>query len=90
MEEDAVDGNSGAMDAAIRTAKKTSRPSKIGEPERRPQKIKDKKGKKMTSRRGGAFDRDLGDKTIRHEGVRAKRGDAIGGMKSKGAKRKAK
>ncbi|THV04926.1 DEAD-domain-containing protein [Dendrothele bispora CBS 962.96] len=93
MEEDAEIGNTGAVNAAIRSAKKASRPGKIGEPERRPQKTKSKskgKGKKVTSRVGGAFDRDLGDKTSRHEGVRTKKGDAIGGMKPKGAKRKAK
>jgi ATP-dependent RNA helicase DDX27 len=96
MEEDEEEGNNGAVKAAIRSAKKASRPSKIGEPERRPQKAKSKdkkkktKGKKVTSRVGGVFDRDLGSKASRHEGVRAKKGDAVGGMKPKGRKQKAK
>ncbi|KAF5374766.1 hypothetical protein D9758_000276 [Tetrapyrgos nigripes] len=95
MEEDAEDGSGNGLNAAIRSAKKASRPSKIGEPERRPQKAKSKdkkkgKGKKVTARVGGAFDRDLGSKSSRHEGVRAKKGDAIGGMKPKGTKQKGK
>jgi ATP-dependent RNA helicase DDX27 len=93
-EEDAELGNEGAVKAAIRSTKKSMRPSKIGEPERHL--IKSSKTKEKKSRRksglgkGGVFDRDMGDKS-RHEGARAKKGDVIGGMgKKKGPKRKIK
>ncbi|KIK71025.1 hypothetical protein GYMLUDRAFT_235410 [Collybiopsis luxurians FD-317 M1] len=94
-EEDAEFGNEGATKAAIRSAKKNIQPSKIGEPERRfvkPSKSKDKKKarKQFAVGKGGAFERDLGNKG-RHEGARAKKGDIIGGMnKKKGLRRKAK
>lgn len=89
-------GDGGAVNAAIRSAKKASRPAKIGVPEKRPSKSKGnsrKSGpKRVTARAGGAFDRDLGQKAGgggRREGVRAKKGDAVGGMgKKKGGKRK--
>ncbi|GAW03679.1 DEAD-domain-containing protein [Lentinula edodes] len=93
-EEDEEMGNEGAIKSAIRSAKKGIRPSKIGEPERRPvktSKTKEKKKirRKLTLGKGGAFERDLGQS--RHEGARAKKGDIIGGMgKKKGSKRKAK
>ncbi|KAI0365236.1 DEAD-domain-containing protein [Pilatotrama ljubarskyi] len=94
MEEDDA-AESGAIRAAVRSAKKASRPAKIGEPERRPasSKKKDKKkaarSKRVTKQKGGAFEKDLGQRPVR-EGVRAKKGDVIGGMgKKKGGKRKA-
>ncbi|KAI0312629.1 DEAD-domain-containing protein [Amylostereum chailletii] len=89
IEEDAVEDRK-AVDAAIRSAKKASRPPKIGVPEPRKSagKSKEKKHAKA-SRGGGGFDRDLGSRTAAQEGVRAKRGDAIGGMKKSG-KRKGK
>ncbi|KAI0361642.1 DEAD-domain-containing protein [Trametes cingulata] len=93
MEEDDA-AESGAIRAAVRSAKKASRPAKIGEPERRPaSKKKDKKkaarSKSVTKQKGGAFEKDLGQRPVR-EGVRAKKGDVIGGMgKKKGGKRKA-
>ena len=93
MEEDAEE--TGAIRAAVRSAKKASRPAKIGEPERRATSSKSKKrdkkaarAKSVTKSKGGAFDRDLGQRPAR-EGVRAKKGDVIGGMgKKKGGKRK--
>ena len=93
MEEDAEE--TGASRAAVRSAKKASRPAKIGEPERRAMSSKSKKrdkkavrAKNVTKSKGGAFDRDLGQRPAR-EGVRAKKGDVIGGMgKKKGGKRK--
>ncbi|EJF66683.1 DEAD-domain-containing protein [Dichomitus squalens LYAD-421 SS1] len=91
MEEDAAE--TGAIRAAVRSAKKATRPAKIGEPERRTtsSKKRDKKGvrsKSKTKSKGGAFDKDLGQRPAR-EGVRAKKGDVIGGMgKKKGGKRK--
>ncbi|ESK88904.1 atp-dependent rna helicase [Moniliophthora roreri MCA 2997] len=86
MEEDG--GDNRAVNAAIRSAKKAARPAKIGEPERRfersSSKAKKKARAKVTNSRGGAFDKDFGDNASRHEGVRAKQGDAIGGMRKKG------
>ncbi|KAI0651840.1 DEAD-domain-containing protein [Trametes meyenii] len=94
MEEDEA-AESGAIRAAVRSAKRASRPAKIGEPERRPpqSKKKDKKravrSKSVTKPKGSAFEKDLGQRPVR-EGVRAKKGDVIGGMgKKKGGKRKA-
>ncbi|KAI8995616.1 DEAD-domain-containing protein [Trametes punicea] len=91
-EDDAAE--SGAIRAAVRSAKKASRPAKIGEPERRPpsSRKKDKKratrSKTITKQKGSAFEKDLGQRPVR-EGVRAKKGDVIGGMgKKKGGKRK--
>lgn len=94
MEEDA--GESGAIKAAIRSAKKTQRPAKIGEKQASfpssKQKSKDKARKqKGTSRSTSVFDKDLGQRsTSTREGVRAKKGDKIGGMGKKGGKRKGK
>ncbi|KAL1951956.1 hypothetical protein VTO73DRAFT_1105 [Trametes versicolor] len=95
MEDDEDAPESGAIRAAVRSAKKASRPAKIGEPERRPasSKKRDKKkaarSKTVTKRKGGAFEKDGGQRPAR-EGVRAKKGDVIGGMgKKKGGKRKA-
>ncbi|KZT74641.1 DEAD-domain-containing protein [Daedalea quercina L-15889] len=98
MEEDDAGGESGAIRAAVRSAKKASKPAKIGEPERRPAAISKKREKnkerklrgKAAARIGGAFDKDHGQRRAK-EGVRAKKGDVIGGMgKKKGGKRKAK
>ena len=93
MEEDAEE--TGAIRAAVRSAKKASRPVKIGEPERRPNSTKKDRKKKaartksVTKPKGGAFEKDMGQRAPR-EGVRAKKGDVIGGMgKKKGGKRKA-
>lgn len=95
MEDDEDAPESGAIRAAVRSAKKASRPAKIGEPERRPassskrDKKKAARSKTVTKRKGGAFEKDGGQRPAR-EGVRAKKGDVIGGMgKKKGGKRKA-
>jgi len=86
MEEDKEMGDSGALKAAVRSAKKSARPTKIGIPERRTAKsTKSKKGK--LARAGKVFDKDLGQKSGHGEGVRAKKGDAVGGMK-KGRKQR--
>ena len=91
MEEDA--GETGAVKAAIRSAKKIQRPAKIGEKQvvlsSSKRKTKDKTRKqKVMSRSTSTFDKDLGQRsTSAREGVRAKKGDTIGGMK-KGGKRK--
>jgi ATP-dependent RNA helicase DDX27 len=98
MADDEELGGGGAVKAAIRSAKKAARPAKIGVPEKRTSKSKAKNTKsgvrRVTARAGGVFDRDLeqkgGTSGGRREGVRAKKGDAIGGMGKKGGKRKAK
>ena len=79
MEDDAAE--TGAIRAAVRSAKKASRPAKIGEPERR------QTSKSAKAQKSGAFEKELGQRTVR-EGVRAKKGDVIGGMGKKGGKRK--
>lgn len=93
MEEDEV-GESGAIKAAVRSAKKASRPAKIGEPERRPGKSRPKAEKKRRApsktkaRAGGAFEQEMGKRPAR-EGVRAKKGDGVGGFgKKKPGKKK--
>ncbi|KAH7930992.1 DEAD-domain-containing protein [Leucogyrophana mollusca] len=96
IEEDKELGDSGAVNAAIRLAKKEGRPTKIGLPMNKNAKsskrIKSSRKTRVTARTGGAFDRDLSQKTGRGEGVRAKKGDVIGGMGKKkgGGKRKSK
>jgi ATP-dependent RNA helicase DDX27 len=67
-----------ATDAAIRSAKKTARPSKINVP--RQSKSSDKLGKT-------GFSHDQGWKGSQKEGVRAKRGDIVAN-KIKGRKRR--
>ncbi|KIM85227.1 hypothetical protein PILCRDRAFT_5570 [Piloderma croceum F 1598] len=94
-EDDEELGDSSAMKAAIRSAKKAARPVKIGVPEKRTSKPKGEKSGsiKVKARAGGAFDRDIEQKagnSGRREGVRAQKGDAIGGMGKKGGKRKGK
>ena len=94
MEDDDERGESGAIKAAVRSAKKAARPAKIGEPERRVMSTKKNKkkaarSKSVTRSKAGAFEKELGQRPAR-EGVRAKKGDVIGGMgKKKGGKRKA-
>jgi ATP-dependent RNA helicase DDX27 len=97
IEDDKELGDSTAVKAAIRSAKKAARPAKIGVPDKRPSKSNGKAkrpGQKVTPRSGSGFDRDFGQKgesSGTREGVRAKKGDTIGGMgKKKGGKRKGK
>ena len=90
----------GAIKAAIRSAKKSQRPVKIGEKQPRlPSKAKSKDNKARNKKQkaaGGAkgvsvFDKEIGQRpAARREGVRAKKGDKIGGMGKKGPKRKGK
>ncbi|KZW02520.1 DEAD-domain-containing protein [Exidia glandulosa HHB12029] len=101
LEEDAADrASSNATGAAIRAAKKSQRPPKIGEPLPKLQ-IKDKdKRKKKVAKPG--FESDLGARAGgkksaagggAREGARAKRGDKIAGMggkKGKGGTKKGK
>lgn len=85
MEEDEEAGDEKALKAAIRSAKKSARPSKIGVPEKRPSKGFKSKGKpRRVTSHTSAFERDIDQKAGRREGVRAKKGDAIGRMGKKG------
>jgi ATP-dependent RNA helicase DDX27 len=91
LEADKELGETGAVNAAIRSAKKAARPAKIGIPDHRnvpaSKRTKTRKGASRTG--GNIFDSDLSSKPARGEGVRAKKGDAIGGMgKRKGGKRR--
>jgi ATP-dependent RNA helicase DDX27 len=75
-----------AADVAIRSAKKASRPKKIGLPNKPPV----KQGKSKHKRKGDTlskvgFSHDQGPKGSRREGIRAKRGDAAK-IKGKGRK----
>ncbi|KAF8922538.1 DEAD-domain-containing protein [Mucidula mucida] len=90
MEDDAEMGDSRAVEASIRSAKKSARPSKIGVPERRSvnTKSKSRKPPKATRSSTGTFDRDLGQRAA-HEGARSKKGVSAGSGK-KGPKRKGK
>jgi ATP-dependent RNA helicase DDX27 len=75
-----------ATDAAIRSAKKTARPSKINVPNKPkvPRQGKSKQGDKLGK---AGFSHDQGWRGSQKEGIRAKRGDAVGN-KIKGRKRR--
>lgn len=86
MEEDEAAGDKGALNAAIRSAKKSAKPLKIGAEVKSVQRQKIKpKSKNLLSRRGDAFQDDLGQKIRRSEGFRAKKTDApASGKRHKG------
>ena len=96
LKEDAEMGETGAMKAAIRSAKRESRPNKIGLPERprdaRKTKGKEKKNRKKERGNKIGFEKELGVKRKSavggREGTRAKKGDALGSGKKKGGARK--
>jgi ATP-dependent RNA helicase DDX27 len=94
LDDDQEIGDERALKAAIRSAKKSARPTKIGLPlERRHSKSSKTNGKvsgqkRAAARAAGAFERDLGQKAVHGEGVRVKKGDAVAGMGKKGARRK--
>lgn len=83
-EEDEAVGDGQALNAAIRSAKKASRPSKIGLPDTASRHAKSKGAARKKSRIG--FEKDLGQRNT--EGTRAKKGDSIGGMGKKASKRR--
>ncbi|KAJ7103512.1 DEAD-domain-containing protein [Mycena belliarum] len=89
-EEDEEFGDDKAMKAAIRSAKKSVRPAKIGVqvPRQPTKKASRSSRKKLSARTGGAFERDLGQKGSSGEGVRSKKGDAVGRLGKKVGKRK--
>lgn len=90
MEDDEAEGNRKGVDLAIRSMKKSSRPTKLGLPEPKLNKKNTDKKRSKTGgkKKGGVFESDMAQRA-KGEGVRAKKGDAIGGMK-KAVKRKAK
>ena len=90
MEEDKELGDNKSLNAAIRSAKKSARPAKIGVPERKDS--KSSKKRKVSVRSGNTFDSDFGQKSKSREGVRSKKGDAVklgktGGKKGKGRRK---
>lgn len=90
MEDDEEMADDRPIQASIRSAKKAARPTKIGLPENKPTKSTKKKDKstkrKVTASKGSAFGEDVGKLPVQREGVRAKKGDTIGGMGKKGGK----
>lgn len=96
MKEEAERGESGAIKAAIRNAKRQGRPNKIGLPDAprdaRKSRGKEKKSKKKERVSKIGFEKELGVKRKSavggREGTRAKKGDAIGSGKKKGGPRK--
>ena len=72
IEEDKKIGDHKSVDAAIRSAKKAARPSKIGVPEKG-QVNRKKKPKQRLSKIRGAFDQDFDQRASGREGLRAKR-----------------
>jgi len=85
-------GDTGALKAAIRSAKRSARPTKIGVPVKRalnPKEKNKKSGRRVTSR-VGAFEKDLGQTTVKGEGMRAKKGDMIGRTGKRVGKRRGK
>ncbi|KAL5534195.1 DRS1 [Sanghuangporus baumii] len=97
LQEDA--GETASVRAAVRNAKKSSRPTKIGLPESRKQKpgkakSAEKKKRKVGRVTGkqGVFEREMGEKRKSHvsEGVRSSKADRIGAIGRKGSKNKAK
>jgi ATP-dependent RNA helicase DDX27 len=76
MEEDKTDQR--AIGASIRSAKQSMRPTKIGMPEPRSQKVKPKKTRGGPKKQN-PLDRDLGQNLkTKTEGTRAKKGDSVG------------
>jgi ATP-dependent RNA helicase DDX27 len=75
-----------ATDAAVRSAKKAARPTKIGIPKGPSPRRSTSKHKRKGDKLGKAgFSHDQGSKGSRSEGIRAKRGDVA---KIKGKRRK--
>ncbi|KAH7883605.1 DEAD-domain-containing protein [Phlebopus sp. FC_14] len=92
MDADKEFGDRGAVNAAIRSAKREARPGKIGLIQSKGTAESKKRKRipgKVTSMHEGVFDRDMSSKGARGEGLRAKKGDAIGSMgkRKKGGKR---
>lgn len=79
MEEDEELGDKRALNAAIRSAKKAARPTKIGLPEPKTN-LKPNKKRKSSAKKaklGSAFERDMSQKSGSREGIRAKKTDKV-------------
>ncbi|KAG9126797.1 nucleolar DEAD-box protein required for synthesis of 60S ribosomal subunit [Ceratobasidium sp. 392] len=86
-EADAEFNDTRAIEAAVRSAKRAQRPGKIGEPFKPTKVGKDKKDKKKRKGKVGGFDRDMGDRgASSREGMRAKKGEGVKGLKPKAPK----
>jgi ATP-dependent RNA helicase DDX27 len=78
-EEDKASNDHGAIHAAIRSAKKASRPSKIGAQEKSSASASKKAHKrKVVGDHQDRFNDELGHKIGSREGLRAKKGDKVG------------
>jgi ATP-dependent RNA helicase DDX27 len=90
MEVDTEIGDNGTIGAAIRSAKRAARPAKIGlhQSEPDPTLVKNSKKRKFGSKRSAVKAPASGDKSSRTEGVRARKGDAMGRAGKKGPRRK--
>lgn len=89
MEVDKEIGDNANFNAAIRSAKKAAKPGKIGMAlSKGPTQLKHGAKSKTGSRTVSTFEQDLSTRRARSEGIRAKKGDAVGGMgKRKNGKR---
>jgi ATP-dependent RNA helicase DDX27 len=76
-------------DAAIRSAKKTARPSKINVPNKSVPRQSKSKSKQRGDKLGKAgFSHDQGLRGSQREGIHAKRGDVVGKIKGRGRRRR--
>lgn len=81
MEVDKEIGDNAGLNAAIRSAKKAAKPGRIGMTlSKGPTQPKLGPKSKGRSRSVSAFGQDLSARKARGEGIRAKRGDAVGRM----------
>ena len=89
IELDKETGGNAGLDAAIRSAKKAARPGKIRTTlSKEPSGPKHSSKTKTKSGAGSTFEQDLSARKTRSEGIRAKKGDAVGEMgKRKNGKR---
>lgn len=81
MELDKEVGDNAGLNAAIRSAKKAAKPGKIGQTlSKGPVRLKHGSKSKAKSRTLSTFEEDLSVRKAGREGIRAKKGDAVGGM----------
>ncbi|KAG9101037.1 nucleolar DEAD-box protein required for synthesis of 60S ribosomal subunit [Ceratobasidium sp. 370] len=87
-EADAEFNDTRATEAAVRSAKRAQRPGKIGDPFKPNKTTKVEKGnRKKTKGKLGGFDRDMGDRGAgAREGMRARKGEGVKGLKPKAPK----
>lgn len=81
MEVDKEIGDNAGLNAAIRSAKKAAKPGKIGTAlSKGHTRLQHGPKPKARSRTASAFEQDLSVRKAHSEGIRAKKGDAVGGM----------